>query len=264
MTNRRMEIARTVFCGLIAVSALLPLAAMGAGFETCGNGIVDKFEQCDDHNRVSGDGCSSLCQIEGDSFPVVVYEASDPPPTPTLTDLPLLTTITQFGINWTFSAPVRVGRFVNGDYYVVGSVTVTDIQPRPTTINGVHGSMLDIPANLEKSGFDSRIVEGRYDPGLRVYPPIVLTPGHKLVSSRSAGSTYLSSVMRPFDTSVSPVASVSILTCVAAPQPLDAFRPSYAQGSTTAYLSRATCNVSSFPASIRWPMFHPLRNSRGI
>lgn len=238
MTNRQMEIVRTVLCGLMAASALVPLGAMAAGFESCGNGIVDKFEQCDDHNRVSGDGCSTLCQIEGDSFPVIVYEASNPPPTPTLEDLPLLSNVTQFGITWTFATPVRVGRFVNGDYYVVGTVTVTDIQPRPTTTNGVHGSMLDIPADLEKSGFDSRIVEGRYDPSLRVYPPIVLTPGHKLMSSRSAGSTYLSSVMRPNDISVSPVASVSILTSMSAPQPLDAFRPSYAQGSTTVYLSR--------------------------
>ena len=44
--------------------------------------------------------------------------------------------------------------------------------------------------------------------------------------------------MRPSDLSVSPVASVSILTSVAAPQPLDAFRPSYASGSATIHLSR--------------------------
>jgi cysteine-rich repeat protein len=238
MTDHRMAIVRTVYFGLTAMGALAPIFAMGAGFESCGNGILDRFEQCDDHTRVSGDGCSALCQIEGDSFPVVVYEAGTPPPTPTLADLPLLTTVTQFGVTWTFASPARVGRFVNGDYYAVGPVTVTDIQPRPTTGNGVHGSMLDIPASLEKSGFDSRIVEGRYDPALRVYPPILLTPGHKLVSSRSAGSTYPYSVMRPNDRSVSPVASVSILTGVAAPQPLDAFRPSYAQGSTALYLSR--------------------------
>lgn len=30
----------------------------------CGNGIVDVGENCDDSNTVSGDGCSSTCQLE--------------------------------------------------------------------------------------------------------------------------------------------------------------------------------------------------------
>jgi cysteine-rich repeat protein len=199
---------------------------------------VDKFEQCDDGNLINGDGCSSLCQKEGDDFLVVVYTANDPPPTPALQDLPLLTSITQQGITWTFASPQRVGRFVNGDYYVVGSATITNIQPLPTTTNGQHGSMLNIQPNIQRSGFDSRIESGRYDPSLRVYPPITLSPGNKLISSRSAGGSYPSAVMRPFDTSVSPVASISILTSLDSPQPLDAFRPSYAQGSTKIYLSR--------------------------
>lgn len=229
------------------VSFLLLLVAMesthwtcsgAAAPGTCGNGALDKFEQCDDGNSTNGDGCSSLCQIEGDNFPVVVYLSNDPPPTPVLDELPLLSQISQHGITWTFSTPQRVGRFVNGDYYVVGTATITNIQPLPTPANGRHGSMLNIPPNLQKSGFDSRLVSGRYDSGLRVYPPITLTPGNRLVSSRSVNTSNLPAVMRPNDLSVSPVASVSILSSVSAPQPLDAFRPSYAGGSTQIYLSR--------------------------
>ena len=33
----------------------------------CGNGIVDENEQCDDGNRISGDGCSKYCMFEDDS-----------------------------------------------------------------------------------------------------------------------------------------------------------------------------------------------------
>ena len=224
---------------LLAGTGSTPLISpVKAAFGTCGNGVVDKFEQCDDGNLNNGDGCSSLCQKEGDDFPVMVYTANDPPPTPALQDLPLLSQITQHGITWTFASPQRVGRFVNGDYYVAGTATITDIRPLPTMTNGLHGSMLNIQPNIQRSGFDSRIQSGRYDPSLRVYPPIPLTPGNKLVSSRSAAGSNPSSVMRPFDTSVSPVASISILTCVNAPQALDAFRPSYAQGSTKIYLSR--------------------------
>ncbi len=170
-----------------------------------------------------------------DNFPVLIYTTNAPPPTPVLADLPLLTQISQAGITWTFSRAEPVGRFVNGDYYVVGPATIVDIEPPAT--NGFNGSMLNIQVNIQQSGFDSRIQEDRYNAALRVYPPITLTPGNKLVSSISA-ATNLNCVMRPFDISVSPVASVSILTSMAAPQPPDAFRPSYAQGSTNIYLSR--------------------------
>jgi len=30
----------------------------------CGNGILEGSEQCDDGNTISGDGCSSTCQLE--------------------------------------------------------------------------------------------------------------------------------------------------------------------------------------------------------
>jgi len=33
--------------------------------ERCGDGVVQDNEQCDDSNAISGDGCSSTCQIEG-------------------------------------------------------------------------------------------------------------------------------------------------------------------------------------------------------
>jgi len=223
---------------LTGIESVLLIAPVGAAMGTCGNGVVDKFEQCDDGNLNNGDGCSSLCQKEGENFQVMVYAANDPPPTPALGDLPLLTQITQHGITWTLATPQRVGRFVNGDYYVVGQAAISDIQPLPTTTNGRHGSMLNIKPNIQLSGFDSRITNSRYDPTLRVYPPIPLAPGNKLVSSRSAGTANPPCVMRPYDTSESPVASVSILTSVDAPQPLDAFRPPYAQGSTQIYWSR--------------------------
>ena len=66
------------------------------------------------------------------------------------------------------------------------------------------------PTNIQRSGFDSGIQAGRYDSSLRVYPPITLTPGNKLISSRSAEGSNLSCVMCPYDTSASSsMASVS-------------------------------------------------------
>ena len=36
---------------------------------TCGNGVVDFNEQCDDGNLADGDCCSSLCQVDADGTP---------------------------------------------------------------------------------------------------------------------------------------------------------------------------------------------------
>ncbi len=35
---------------------------------SCGDGIVEASEQCDDKNTVSGDGCSATCEIEPDFY----------------------------------------------------------------------------------------------------------------------------------------------------------------------------------------------------
>jgi fibro-slime domain-containing protein len=39
----------------------------GGGSATkCGDGVLDSGEACDDHNRMPGDGCSAICQIQAD------------------------------------------------------------------------------------------------------------------------------------------------------------------------------------------------------
>ena len=40
-------------------------------------------------------------------------------------------TITQYGITWTFDKPHTVGKFVTGDYWVLGPVTVVSVSPAP-------------------------------------------------------------------------------------------------------------------------------------
>ena len=173
----------------------------------------------------------------GDRTSIPLYTSQIPPAAPALSELPLRSEVECDGIKWKFSEPKRVGRFVTGDYYVVGPATVVEITPAPTSVPGRNGSQLDIPASLEKSGFDDRIGYDRYDAALRVFPPVALKPGQKLASSRSA-ATRLPCVLRPRDRSESPVASVSILTSVPEPLPPDAFRPSYAGGSNSIYFAR--------------------------
>ncbi len=44
----------------------------------CGNGIVEKGEDCDDGNTTDGDGCSSVCLNEGTKFPICGNDKLDP------------------------------------------------------------------------------------------------------------------------------------------------------------------------------------------
>jgi hypothetical protein len=160
-----------------------------------------------------------------------------PPPPPGTAS-----SVTKDGITWTFSQAVPVGQFVNGDYYVVGPVTITSIDPPPTASSPYeNGSVLNLPTANGKSGFDSRLNDGSdqswwFDASLRAYPPLNLKPGDALVSSISLAQIHsLPEVMRASDMSASPVRTVSALTVLSAPPSADAFRPSYCDRSQTIY-----------------------------
>jgi len=45
---------------------------------TCGNGVVDQGEACDDNNTNNGDGCSSTCQTENTATPRVAISVDKP------------------------------------------------------------------------------------------------------------------------------------------------------------------------------------------
>ena len=153
-----------------------------------------------------------------------------------------VTSITKDGITWTFSQPVAAGQFVTGDYYVVGPVTVSAIDPAPATSTPyLHGSVVHLPTTNGKSGFDSRLNDGAdqswwFDASFRSYPPISLKVGDALVSARSLATPHtVPEVMRSVDMNISPVASYSVLTVVGAPAAADSFRPSYCDRGQTMY-----------------------------
>src|SRR5208282_2077227 len=164
--------------------------------------------------------------------------STSPPPPPAGT----AASVSKDGITWTFSQPVPVGQFVNGDYYVVGPVTITAIDPAPTSSSPYeNGSVLNLPTANSKSGFDSRLNDGTdeswwFDAPLRSYPPICFKPGESQVFSISLAQIHsVPEVMRASDMSASPVASASVLTVLSAAPSADAFRPSYCDRSQTIY-----------------------------
>ncbi len=106
--------------------------------------------------------------------------------------------LTQFGITWTFDQEYQVGTFANGDYWVLGPVKITKITPQ--SISGdriMNGSMIN-PFGINQ-GYDSAMYgiyarEGNYDDKLNVAlnvsgtNSLIIEPGNSLVSTISIGT----------------------------------------------------------------------------
>ncbi len=150
--------------------------------------------------------------------------------------LMLTDSVTDHGVTWTFDGEYQVGQFVTGEYYVLCPVTVESVTPAPG--GGRNGSVLNVPASQTETGFDDRTEQNRYQPSLAASFPITMVPGDSLASSISmAEPGTVENWLREGsgEYSSSPVASVSILTCLANAAPPDAFRPAYADTSNGLY-----------------------------
>ncbi|UCG47821.1 MAG: hypothetical protein JSU94_20380 [Phycisphaerales bacterium] len=194
------------------------------------------------------------------SPPVVVYSEQNAPARPKLEELPLKQSVSQYGITWTFERPVRVGRFINGDWYVVGPVTIKAIDPRPLYGEEIprreldgrdrersqehrvrNGFMLNPPARMQVA-YDSG-VRNWFAPALIQRLPVTMEPHDSLVSTISMPKNLVlhaqlrNKIERGVDDS-SPIRTAAILTCVGEPQPADAFRPGFCDRGQRIYLAR--------------------------
>src|SRR6185295_20409798 len=68
-----------------------------------------------------------------------------------------VSSVSQYGITWTFDKSYEAGQFVTGDWWVVGPVTVSSVTPAPTA--GRHGSAVNPRGG--RQGYDNR--GGVYD-----------------------------------------------------------------------------------------------------
>ena len=66
MRSRILSLVILVVVGLVA-SATVGAVPDGATLSTCGDGVIDPGEVCDDGNLVDGDGCDSYCRLECDA-----------------------------------------------------------------------------------------------------------------------------------------------------------------------------------------------------
>ncbi len=105
--------------------------------------------------------------------PVLRFETKEPPVGPMASE------ITRHGITWTFDDEYRVGQFANGDYWVVGPVTINAISPDYTGERhgwGPNPDINEIPYDAWLRSFDSSLV-----PSL----PYEAVPGESIVKAVS-------------------------------------------------------------------------------
>jgi len=144
--------------------------------------------------------------------------------------------ISQFGITWTFDRDYTVGQFANGDYWVLGPVTIIGIDPPSIATNGrtINGSMVNPSPKLGTTqGYDSAMYGHygqKFDPNLNVGRPngrdlstrnsLILQPHSSLVSTISITEKGHKPQLR----------AAAILTVLPEPAPEGSFRPPYCGG----------------------------------
>jgi len=142
--------------------------------------------------------------------------------------------VSQYGITWAFEKPAVVGRFVNGDWWVAGPVTVKGVTPAPAP--GRNGSVVN-PRAGDAQGYDDRIPN--YEAKLAAAFPLKLEPGQSLVSTASlekVGDKTPDTV--PDQYCRGPLRTATVLTCVEKPPAPDAFRPPYVGDAKPAFSAK--------------------------
>jgi len=163
--------------------------------------------------------------------------------------------ITQFGITWTFDKEYETGQFINGDYWVVGPVKIVSVFPKAGKVNSIHekgrsdytkeylnqygdtdikndtcmrnGSMVN-PVWSKYQGYDSGALT--YKDSLSINFPYKLNVNQSLVSTISNTNMPSYDLLLPFrkEYSTSLLRTAAVLTCLEKASVNGAFRPAFA------------------------------------
>lgn len=136
------------------------------------------------------------------------------------------TSVSQFGITWSWREDASVGQFANGDWWVVGPVTITNITNADGS-NAANTSGTMANPNMYNSdgnalqGFDYRIFDVIYTATNNImnYLPWVATNGSSLCSAISFATNAIGNGPQ--------LETIGVLTVVASPPPPGSFRPPY-------------------------------------
>jgi len=154
------------------------------------------------------------------------------------------TSISQFGITWTFDKDYPAGQYANGDYWVVGPVEIIGISPASVVQSGrtMNGSQLN-PALGDIQGYDSAPGDMKYDAERNAGRPggNDLSPGNPLkISTGSLISTISLEKLQPRPQ----LKTAAILTVVESAPEEGAFRPPPVGKDKTSYWNKTNLNYS--------------------
>lgn len=170
------------------------------------------------------------------------------------------TSLSQYGITWTFAADMVTGTFANGDYWVVGPVTITSISPASTTVNGrtINGSMVNpIAGTTATQGFDSAMTANSYTASRNAARPggNDLSAGNPLILP--AGSSLVSTISHPTAGNRPQLTDAAVLTVLASAPAANSFRPPYCGTDKTIIATEADIDWSKVK-SLAKPSSTPL------
>jgi hypothetical protein len=158
--------------------------------------------------------------------------------------------VSQFGITWTFERECTVGRFANGDNWVIGPVTIIGIEPPSTEMNGrtMNGSMVNPSPKLGSTqGYDNSMY-GKYsphfDPNLNVARPNNkdLSASNPLIAD--TGCSLVSTISMSEPGHRPQLKTAAILTVLAEPAPEGSFRPPYCGTDKTIKFNKSQLDYS--------------------
>lgn len=156
-----------------------------------------------------------------------------------------VTSITQYGITWTFASPVTAGQFVTGDYWVLGPVEIVQISPPSVDLGGhiVNGSMVN-PNTAVQQGYDSTMYaqweNGLYTPSLNAAWGV--SPTAPLVLPN--GSSLISTISDPDPGALPQLLDAAVLTVLETAPALGSFRPPYAGDNKTVAFHESQVDTS--------------------
>lgn len=138
------------------------------------------------------------------------------------------TSVSQYGITWTFSQDRPVGQFVNGDWWVVGPVTLTNIDPKSSGSGDyTNGTMINIlPGQTQGLYYDSGTKQPAYSTAKNISLQLPYTV--------PAGSSVYTGANNPNTWTAGSAAEktwfkeTAVLTVLDSAPPAGSFRPPYA------------------------------------
>ncbi len=166
------------------------------------------------------------------------------------------TSVSQHGVTWKWNEDRTTGQYCNGDWWVIGPVTITAITPASATIDETLSSGVKVKRIINgtmtnpwpmNQGWDNATnqngaanVYAPYNSSLNVAPSIT---GRAL--SCPAGTSVVSSISKaglPKSTSNTQIERLSILTVVASAPAAGSFRPPPVGSDKTSYWKKSQLN----------------------